>query len=202
VGREVRKVPANWQHPKYTADNAPFPTAVGRYIPMLDKSHAVALHEWRTEHLPKWMAGLQLWRKEKKVRRHSDETWTIEEAIADAARNGRAPRGRPPYTWWAGECPDQPKPEHYMPDWPEAERTHFMMYEDTSEGTPISPAFETPEKLAQWLVDNKASAFGGETATYEGWLRVARGGYACSAVSVGGNLVNAVDGLTDIENQK
>lgn len=68
-------------------------------------------------------------------------------------------------------------------NWPEAERTHYMMYEDTTdEGTPISPAMESPEALAQWLTDNKASAFGHSTATYEQWLPICRGGWAPSMV--------------------
>jgi hypothetical protein len=75
-----------------------------------------------------------------------------------------------------------PLQDDYMPDWPEAERTHYQMYESTSEGTPISPVFPTPELLAQWLVDNNASAFATNTASYESWLRVANGGYAPSAV--------------------
>src|SRR5574338_986242 len=40
----------------------------------------------------------------------------------------------------------------------------FMMYENTTEGTPISPAFETLEELARWLADNKASSFANMTA--------------------------------------
>ena len=94
---------------------------------------------------------------------------------------------------WFGQAPDQ---NNYMPDWPQEERTHYMMYEDTSEGTPISPAFETPEELAQWLVDNNASAFGSSTASYEGWLRVAKGGFACSMVIHGGVIESGVDGLS------
>lgn len=57
-----------------------------------------------------------------------------------------------------------------------------MMYENTSEGTPISPVFETPEALARWLADNNASAFGGMGATYEQWLATCREGFAPSAV--------------------
>jgi hypothetical protein len=64
----------------------------------------------------------------------------------------------------------------YMPDWGEDEKTHFMMYESTTEGTPISPAFETPEELARWLVNNNVRAFASSGASYEGWLRVAKGG--------------------------
>lgn len=97
---------------------------------------------------------------------------------------------------WFGQAPDQ---EKYMPDWPEDERTHLMMYETTSEGTPISPAFETPEELARWLADNGASAFGNDTATYEQWLRVCRGGYAPTAVySPAAGLQSGVAALADV----
>lgn len=79
-------------------------------------------------------------------------------------------------------CGNPPNLEDYMPDF-KGEDTHFMMFEDTTEGTPISPAFETPEELAQWLTDNKASAFGGMTSDYEHWLYVAKGGWAPSMVA-------------------
>lgn len=111
MGREVRRVPANWQHPK--DDN-------GNFIPLLDGD---------------------------------------------------------------------------MPRWPESECTHLMMYESVTEGTPISPAFETPEELAHWLTDNGADAYAGRTATYQGWLRVAKGGYAPSMVVVDGVMTSGVDGL-------
>ncbi len=62
------------------------------------------------------------------------------------------------------------------------EPTHIMMYETCTEGTPISPAFETPEDLARWLTDNNASAFGSMTATYEQWLSTCERGWALSAV--------------------
>lgn len=91
---------------------------------------------------------------------------------------------------------EKPKPEEYMPEWPESEATQFMMYECTSEGTPISPAFDTPEELARWLADNDASAFAGQTATYDQWLNTIKRGFAPSAVSIdGGPLVSGVEGL-------
>ena len=80
---------------------------------------------------------------------------------------------------WHGEMPD---PEDFMPDWPSEARTHMQMYEDTSEGTPISPVMETPEELARWLADNNASAFGDMTATYEQWLATCKSGWAPSGV--------------------
>jgi len=83
-----------------------------------------------------------------------------------------------------------------MPNWTEDEATMFVMYEDTTEGTPISPAFATPEELARWLADNQASSFGNMTATYSQWLRVCNGGYAPGMVMVGGTLTSGVAGIS------
>jgi len=132
MGREVRRVPADWQHPK--------DVMTGRYRP-LESGHVY--EKIKADFLEKLASdGLQA---------------AIE---------------------WCG-VPDQ---NDFMPNWPVDQCTHYMMYEDASEGTPISPAFETPEALARWLADTGASAFGSMTATYEAWLRVARGGFAPSAV--------------------
>lgn len=159
MGREVRRVPADWQHPR--------DELTGRYKPLYGHGYSECLSEWNEENA-KWSRG-------------EFPDYACEESKLMS------------YSEWAG---DQPKRCDYMPEWPDEQRTHLMMYETTSEGTPISPAFETPEELARWLADTEASAFGSSTASYEGWLRVARGGYAPSAVSVnGGPMVSGVDAL-------
>lgn len=145
MGREVRRVPANWQHPK--------DELTGRYRPLFGGDWAELAREW-DEARAKWERG-------EFPDYASDESKAM------------------PYDQWSGR---RPYSEDYMPRWSAEEATHLMMYETTSEGTPISPAFATPEELARWLVDNNASAFGRDTASYEAWLRVARGGYAPSAV--------------------
>tara|TARA_R110000824_G_scaffold205804_5_gene390747 strand:+ start:85 stop:546 length:462 start_codon:yes stop_codon:yes gene_type:complete len=96
------------------------------------------------------------------------------------------------FSEWAGGRPDK---NDYMPIWSVEEKTHLMMYETTSEGCPISPAFETPEELAKWLADNEASAFGGSKGTYEGWLRVAKGGFAPSMIMSDKGIQSGVDAL-------
>lgn len=143
MGREVRRVPAGWQHPK--RDD-------GRdgYRPLMD-GYNKAKVDWEERVAAK---GLQ-------------------DAID-----------------YFGRAPDM---NDYMPDWPEAERTHLMMYEDTSEGTPISPAFATPEELARWLADAGASAFGRGTATYEQWLAMCKAGWAPSAAVVDGRFMSGVE---------
>lgn len=122
-------------------------------------------------------------------------------------------------TWWAGreawkvkphegfeDCTyedyegNAPQPECYRPKWKEEERTHLQMYETCSEGTPISPVMKTSEELARWLADNKASAFGSMTATYEQWLATIKRGWSPSGVFSGGSgLVSGVEGMAEIE---
>ena len=76
---------------------------------------------------------------------------------------------------------DPPDIDEYMPDFPPGTATHYMMYETCTEGTPISPAFATPEELAHWLTDTGASAFGDLTVDYDAWVRVI-GGSWCGLV--------------------
>ena len=167
MGREVRRVPADWQHPKEWRWDAQG-RRVERYKPLLPgENYQPRVDEW-DEECAKWKAG---WRPEH---------------CTDPEHRAMA------YEQWAGQRPHR---DDYMPNWPAEQRTHLMMYEDTSEGTPISPAFETPEELAQWLVDNKASAFGSKGASYEGWLRVARGGWAPSMVATAEGVTSGVDAL-------
>ena len=46
----------------------------------------------------------------------------------------------------------------------------YQLWSTTTEGTPMSPVFSTPEELAKWLSETKASVFGHDTATYSQWL--------------------------------
>lgn len=144
MGREIRRVPKGWEHPKDDNDN---------FRPLLGFSYNEASTNFVNMVTDK---GLQ-------------------EAVDEF-----------------GSAPDI---NDYMPEWTDEEMTHIVMYEDCSEGIPISPAFKTHEELARWLVDNKASSFGDRTATYEQWLRVCKGGFAPSAIDKGDGLVSGVEGL-------
>lgn len=171
MGREVRRVPPNWQHPSEGA----YSNGGIAYKPLFGGPYSRAAAEW-DEGAAQWADGLRRdwanggW----KPRDGSEEAMTYEE--------------------WDGE---RPVPEEYMPEWSEEEATHYMMYETTSEGTPISPAFATPEELARWLACNGASAFAGQTAAYEAWLRVCRGGYAPSAVMDASGIRSGVEGISE-----
>ena len=150
MGREVRMVPANWQHPK---------DLKGNYVPLFDNFNK-AVETWDIEN-QKWEEGF--------VSDYSGG-WRERSPSNTASET---------YTDYAGE---RPKQEDYMPDFPIAERTHYMMYEDTSEGTPLSPPCETPEILASWLANNNASSFGKDTASYGQWLEMIKSKWSVGAV--------------------
>lgn len=48
MGREIRRVPANWEHPKYTEDTASRNADVGVYIPLQD-NHEQALEKFAAD---------------------------------------------------------------------------------------------------------------------------------------------------------
>lgn len=154
MGREVRMVPAGWEHPKQ---------ANGLYLPLFKGSDYAKDKERWDNYNPEEYYG---WSRKRAVR---------EGYIA------------------------KPRLEDYMPNWNPEEATHLMMYETVSEGTPISPAFATPEELAKWLAKNSASAFGELTATYEQWLGMIRAGWAPSATIVNNSLVSGVSVIADRE---
>ena len=95
-----------------------------------------------------------------------------------------------------------PQTDDYMPVWTLDEATWFMMYETTSEGTPLSPSFETIEELAHWLADNNASAFGKIGATYEQWLSTCKAGFAPSGLITSSGIISGVEAMHNIKRQK
>jgi hypothetical protein len=150
MGREVRRVPADWQHPKGRS---------GQFKPLHKGDYKTAAAEWHAEYL----------------------TFKPDEFSA--------------YYWeYAGNPPGE---EEYMFQEPPdpATLTHLVMYENTTEGTPISPAFATPEELARWLADTGASSFGHMKATYEEWLETCLRGWAPSMAITNGRPESGVAGL-------
>lgn len=148
MGREIRMVPDNWNHPAKVTDRGDI-----QFVPLLDGSFSERAKQYATDK-EKWERGdFPDWADEKSKKLSFEE--------------------------WEGQAPSA---DDYMPEWSDQQKTHLMMYENTSEGTPISPAFKTPEELARWLADTGASSFGSSTATYEQWLATCKQGWAVSAV--------------------
>jgi len=167
MGREIRMVPKGWNHP---VDNR------GNHIPLMKVPWSNAAAEWDDE-FAHWQNGEML----------DYSTWPERRTFKPKEKSALKYAS---FEEWHGA---RPVKEEYMPEWPEGKATMLVMYENTSEGTPISPAFETPEALAHWLADNNASAFGGMTATYEQWLATCKAGWSVSMVMESGKMISGVE---------
>lgn len=178
MGREIRMVPPNWQHPTEWGKDWQSGRPKIRFKPLFGGSYAKRIAEW-DEEKAQWDRGF-----EKDYTQYPKFEWKPKS------------EGRPSsFEEWYGPRPNH---EEYMPEFQPGTATHLMMYETTSEGTPISPAFATPEELAHWLADNGASTFGNSTGTYEQWLSVCRGGWAPSAVMDDKGFRSGVEAIADI----
>lgn len=82
---------------------------------------------------------------------------------------------------------------------PVPEGPAYQLWETVSEGSPVSPSFETPEELAQWLSDNYDNKL--YRLSYEKWLAFINGpGWAPSAV--GGGPEGFISGVEFIANRE
>lgn len=135
MGRELRKVPKNFQHPKL--DN-------GNWQPMFEDSYLEAIEQWYKEH-KEWLNGV-----------HTSQNKD--------------------YKFYAEYSGNPPSVEYYNTFYtPNSEEcTHYMLYENTSEGTPCSPAFATIEELAEYAEKN-CTTFAYNKATKSEWLQMLTG---------------------------
>ena len=207
MGREVRRVPLDWQHPTEWREQWDNDTRSVRtkLVPRaMFEDYPAALARWESE-------GAELARRE-----GFDWTFWSEYCLTGYKGQGDTEPTIHPFDGTDGpvtvrdadhlhelltaqHAANRPAPDDYMPVFAEGTATGWCMYETTSEGTPISPVFETPEALARWLADTGASSFGRDTATYDQWLHTARGGWAPSAVVAAGTIQSGVEFMAGTE---
>ena len=118
MGRELRRVPPNWEHPKKEGTNV--------YKPLFNENYLTALNKWWENH--------QLWLK----REHPDQVCPTPEAVNDTPKY---------FAEWDGDPPAVDSYRQYTDD----EATWYQWYETVTEGTPLTPPFETAEEVAQYL---------------------------------------------------
>lgn len=150
MGREMRRVPPNWRHPK--KDD-------GSYKPMYDQYYRDALETWIAEYT--------IW----EVGGHPDQKKYPDKTKCE-------------FWEWSNKPPD---PEYYRPqfcchdDW-------YQVYETVSEGTPVTPPFETQEELINYLVEN--GDYWDQSRGHGGWNRERAEEFVKSGWSATGYLAN------------
>jgi hypothetical protein len=189
MGREIRRVPPNWEHPKEDRYDHRTGTYVKAFKALYGQSCEEAWRDWIAEY-QKWLDGEQ------------------DRIIAKYEDSGR-PKDQPytAFCMWHGQPPD---PERYRPHWQDGEATWYQLYETVSEGTPVTPPFATAEELIDYLaehgdywdqercLDPHSCELFGLTPGKPGWGRkqaegfVRAGGYAPSMVIQDGRVMSGV----------
>lgn len=111
MGREIRKVPSNWEHPKNRS---------GNYQPMYETFYEDAAQEWIknfNEFIPSEFIKY----------------------------------------YWENELPPD---EEYCVPYRKEDAIWFQVYETVSEGTPVTPPFETEQQLIDHLCTYGESLIG------------------------------------------
>jgi len=133
MGREIRRVPKGWEHPQsercshwlgLDAHGKPGDYWYRKcFKPLYDKDYETAAREW--------IADYEAFQRGD----HPDR-----EFINACCK----------YYWEYDSPPD----ENYYREtaWTEAEATCYQVYETVSEGTPVSPVFETKDEMITWLI--------------------------------------------------
>ena len=136
MGREIRRVPLDYKHPTRKR--------TGGYIPLFDGSD-------------RWGHPLSVWQR----------SWDEQNAAwqrgehPDQLRWPDDTRKHKSFGGWHGPRPHE---RDHTPELPLDQRPGWCYYESTTEGTPLSPVFATPEELARWMSAHDWSAEGYEDA--------------------------------------
>jgi hypothetical protein len=158
MGREIRRVPPGWEHPRYGPGRGRGRRKrggdrEGQLRPCGDEDYETAARRW-IEEFEQWQHG------------------THPSQPCEYAK----------YYWDYANTPDE---DTCRPAFKE-EPTHYQIYENVSEGTPVSPVFENLDQLKQWLV---AMGYSEESAA-----GFAEDGFAVSFVVTPG--VGVEDGIS------
>ncbi len=166
MGREIRRVPPNWQHPKTKRPDY----KTGRMEECFE-----ALHDDRASALASFAADI--------------EKMGLAEAID---YHGGGPRS-----------------DDYV-DYEGKEQTWWQVYETVSEGTPVTPPFETQAELVEYLVangdfsDQRRRAEGNSFMPCAPWSRkqaesfVFGSGWAPSLVVDYGRVMSGVEAMPEM----
>ena len=156
MGREIRRVPINWEHPR--KEN-------GSYKPLREGNFKTQYSDWEQE-LKNWYAG--------------HKNFESGKVFSDGLREYSKVKGNT-YEDWAGPPPSPPSPYDFLP-----QGTWYQLFENVSEGTPITPPFAAKEELIDWLSKNRD--FWGNYWAREAAEDIVNSGFALSGIMANGRI--------------
>lgn len=205
MSRQLRRVPANWKHPKFYRKNFFFEEEYNVelvYRPLSQYDYKEDVKDYK-KNLKDWLKGQKKWNKgiywddldgTEKSKKVMFRKW-LENIEEDRKKHGFKDDYRYDEkikyitgicTWEdvAGKIPSMPDPDDYMPDgdW-------YQLYETVSEGTPLSPPFKTTEELINWLSNNVD--YWGNSWTRKQAEGIVKKGFVFSMGIMEGKLLNS-----------
>lgn len=133
MGREIRRVSLDWEHPKEEKYDIFTRQTVSSYQPMYDRDAETAWAEWLQE-----FDEFKRDELARIVREYPDDGYSLDTPYRS-------------FCEWNGRPPN---PKYYRPRWPEDADMGFAVYETVSEGTPVTPTFATKKELIDYLATN------------------------------------------------
>lgn len=199
MGREIRRVPVRWKHLKTVRKQLSGEDI--HYRPMYQRDFDEAYKEWQAD-LEDWYEGYELWHKYGLYKGYDGTYEPIEQVIAEQKAyyvdNGYdrwhtldialMDTGEFDYEAYNGAPPRSPSPNDYMPhgNW-------YQLFENVSEGTPLTPPFKTKKQLVEWLANNED--FWGHRWTREQAAAMVKDEYAPSMVMQNGKVYTAEESV-------
>lgn len=176
MGREIRMVPPNHEHPRYDHYNTFSGKTENRYQPKFERNYSEVCAEYVKSFKEFYEKSLNL--------KKNCEFWEYE--------------GNPPTR------------EYYI-SYDKKDATWFQLYETVSEGTPVSPPFETKQELADYLAvngdfwDQKRRKEGNSVMNCQPWGKenaekfVFGSGYMPSMIITGGKIISGGDLASELK---
>ncbi len=160
MGRELRRVPITNKLADHPMRTSPYN---GReYLqPMYDSTYDEAIDEWIAEY------------EAFKARTyHLTSSYCLDDDLPHDEAVAKFYAEQPTYWGYAGGPPD---PEYYRPAYPEGVELGIQLWEDTSEGTPLTEAYPDTDAGLRALCDDaarNATTFGHSKTSAENWYQM------------------------------
>lgn len=145
MGREIRRVPPNWLHPTQECKHSPWAGGCDRAKANNGQCYIPLYDNDYQSAAREWIEAFDLWR----AGTHPDQAEYCQ------------------YYWEYAGVPDESS--YRARAWTPEEATAYQMYETVSEGTPVSPVFETLDALIAWLVSQGHSEHAARKFAETGW---------------------------------
>lgn len=197
MGRTIRKVPPYWVHPTRNCPHSPWKGGCDEakrnngkcFMPIYDENYDEAVKNWNDE-ITLWNKGehpTQVEHKQKiqeGFRYQVDPNRKGDKETCERLNNPNYYMPSSGYYYW-NYAGNPPKEEYYR-KYKDEEATWFQLYENVSEGTPVTPSFSSEKELINFLVE-VGDAWDGKWSR-ESAEHVVYGGYAPSMVFTNGKF--------------